>query len=100
MSTATATPTPPRTPWKIDPAHSHVEFGVRHLMITTVRGRFGDVQGTVITDDADPARAEVDVTIGVSSIDTREAQRDAHLRSADFFDAEKFPAITFKSTGV
>jgi polyisoprenoid-binding protein YceI len=98
MSTATATPT--RTTWKIDPAHSHVEFAVRHLMITTVRGRFGDVQGTVITDDTDPSRAEVDVSIGVNSIDTREAQRDTHLKSADFFDAEKFPAITFRSTAV
>jgi len=98
MSTATATAA--RTTWKIDPAHSHVEFAVRHLMITTVRGRFGDVQGTVLTDAADPTKAEVDVTIAANSIDTREAQRDAHLRSADFFDAEKFPALTFKSTRV
>ena len=98
MSTAAATAT--RTTWKIDPAHSHVEFAVRHLMITTVRGRFGDVQGTVLTDAADPTKAEVDVTIAANSIDTREAQRDAHLRSADFFDAEKFPALTFKSTRV
>jgi polyisoprenoid-binding protein YceI len=98
MSTATATST--RTTWKIDPAHSHVEFAVRHLMITTVRGRFGDVQGTVVTDDTDPTKAEVEVTIAVNSIDTREAQRDAHLKSADFFDAEKFPTLTFKSTGV
>ncbi len=98
MSTATATAA--RTTWKIDPAHSHVEFAVRHLMITTVRGRFGGVQGTVVTDDVDPARAEVEVTIDVNSIDTREAQRDAHLKSADFFDAAKYPILTFKSTGV
>src|SRR5829696_830428 len=98
MSTATATPT--RTTWKIDPAHSHVEFAVRHLMITTVRGRFGDVQGTVVTDETDPGKAAADVTIATNSIDTREPQRDAHLKSADFFDAEKFPALTFKSTAV
>lgn len=98
MSTATATLA--RTTWKIDPAHSQVEFAVRHLMITTVRGRFTDVSGTVVTDDADSAIAEVEVTINVNSIDTREAQRDAHLKSADFFDAEKYPAITFKGTRV
>jgi len=98
MSTATATPA--RTTWKIDPAHSQVEFAVRHLMITTVRGRFTDVSGTVVTDEADPAHAEVEVTINVNSIDTREPQRDAHLKSADFFDAEQYPTITFKSTRV
>jgi polyisoprenoid-binding protein YceI len=85
------------TTWSIDPAHSHVEFAVRHLMISTVKGRFTDVGGVVRSDDADPAQGDVDITIGVASIDTREAQRDAHLRSADFFDAETFPAITFKS---
>jgi polyisoprenoid-binding protein YceI len=100
MSTAAVTATPARTTWKIDPSHSHVEFAVRHLMITTVRGRFADVQGTVVTDDADPARAEVDVVIQAGSIDTREPQRDAHLKSADFFDVEQYPAITFKSTRV
>ena len=88
------------TTWNVDAAHTHVAFAVRHLMITTVRGRFGDVQGTVVTDDADATRSEVDVTIAAGSIDTREAQRDAHLRSADFFDVEKFPALTFKSTRV
>jgi polyisoprenoid-binding protein YceI len=96
MSTATAT----RTTWKIDAAHSHVEFAVRHLMITTVRGRFGGVQGTVTTDETDPAKSAVDVTIDAATIDTREAQRDAHLKSADFFDVEQHPAITFTSTGV
>lgn len=85
------------TGWTIDPTHSHVEFGIRHLMISTVKGRFTDVKGTVKSDDSDPAQGEVDITIGVASIDTREAQRDAHLRSADFFDAERFPSITFRS---
>ena len=98
MSTAAATAT--RTTWNIDASHSQVEFAVKHMMIATVRGRFADVKGTVVTDDSDPAAAEVDVVIDVNSIDTREARRDAHLKSADFFDAETFPRITFKSTRV
>jgi polyisoprenoid-binding protein YceI len=98
MSIATATAT--RTTWKIDPVHSHIEFAVRHLMISTVKGRFGGVEGTVVMDGSDPTRAEVDVTIDVNSIDTREGQRDTHLKSADFFDAEKHPHIHFKSRSV
>lgn len=93
MSTATATPTV--TTWKIDPAHSQIEFGVRHMMISTVRGRFSGVEGTVRLDQANPSAVEVDVKIDAATVDTREAQRDAHLRSADFFDAEKYPYITF-----
>jgi polyisoprenoid-binding protein YceI len=85
------------TTWSIDPAHSNVEFSVRHLMITTVKGRFSDISGTVRSHDADPAKGDVDITIGIPSIDTREPQRDTHLRSADFFDAENFPFMTFKS---
>jgi polyisoprenoid-binding protein YceI len=96
MSTATATPT--ATTWKIDPAHSQIEFSVRHMMITTVKGRFAGVEGTVRLDEANPATADVDVRIDAASIDTREAQRDAHLRSADFFDVEHFPHITFTAT--
>lgn len=88
------------TTWKIDPSHTQAEFAVRHLMISTVKGRFGDVQGVVRTDEADPSRSSIDVTISVASIDTREPQRDAHLRSADFFDAENFPQLTFRSTGI
>jgi polyisoprenoid-binding protein YceI len=83
--------------WQIDPAHSHVEFAVRHLMISSVKGAFGDVQGTVSVDESDPRSILVDVTIQVASIDTRQEQRDAHLRSADFFDAVRFPTITFRS---
>jgi polyisoprenoid-binding protein YceI len=96
MSTATATPS--ATTWKIDPTHSQIEFAVRHLMITTVKGRFAGVEGTVRIDDANPSASEVDVRIDVATIDTREPQRDAHLRSADFFDAETYPHITFRST--
>ena len=85
-----------RTTWSIDPSHSGVEFAVRHLMISSVKGRFSTVAGTVITDP-DPLKSEIDVTIDAASIDTRQAQRDEHLRSADFFDAEKFPTLTYKS---
>ena len=97
MSTVIA---PSVTTWKIDPIHSSVEFSVRHLMISTVKGRFADVSGTVTTDDSNPGKGDVDVTIGVASIDTREAQRDAHLRSADFFDVERFPTLTFRSSRI
>jgi polyisoprenoid-binding protein YceI len=99
MSTAVQ-PVATRTTWTIDPTHSNAEFAIRHLMITTVRGRFTAIQGVAVTDDADPTQGSVEVAIGAASIDTREAQRDAHLRSADFFDVEKFPAITFKSTQI
>jgi polyisoprenoid-binding protein YceI len=97
MSTTAATANPTKTVWKIDPAHSLIEFAVRHLMISTVKGRFAGVEGAVRLDESDPAAVDVDVTIDVSSIDTREPQRDAHLRSADFFDAETHPHITFSS---
>jgi polyisoprenoid-binding protein YceI len=83
--------------WKIDPAHSHVEFAVRHLMISSVKGAFGDVQGTVWVDESDARMVLVDITIQVASIDTGQEQRDAHLRSSDFFDAARFPTITFRS---
>lgn len=88
------------TTWTVDPVHSSVEFAVRHLMISTVKGRFADVQGTVTWDESEPSRSAAEITIGVASIDTREPQRDAHLRSADFFDADRYPTITFRSTGI
>ncbi len=88
------------TTWQIDPAHTTVEFGVRHLMISTVKGRFGEIAGTVTLDANDVAAPLVEVTLQTASIDTRQAQRDAHLRSADFFDVEKWPAITFRSRSV
>lgn len=99
MST-TATAVGTGTTWSIDPAHSHLEFAVRHLMISTVKGRFGIVRGTVRSDDADPANGQVEIEIDADSIDTHEPQRDAHLRSADFFDVEKFPKLTFRSTRI
>ena len=84
-----------RTTWNIDPAHTTVEFAVKHLMITTVKGRFGDVRGTLTTDAENPAASSVKVEIATASIDTRNEQRDTHLRSADFFDVETHPALTF-----
>ena len=73
---------------------------MRHLMIATVKGRFADVAGTLVLDDADPLRSRVEVRLQAASIDTRTEQRDQHLRSADFFDVERFPDITFASTRV
>lgn len=83
--------------WTIDSAHSAAEFAVRHLMISTVRGQFSKVAGTIDYDGKDVASIKVDATIDASTINTREAKRDEHLKSPDFFDAAKFPTITFKS---
>jgi polyisoprenoid-binding protein YceI len=88
------------TVWNIDPAHTHVEFGVRHLMISTVRGSFDDLEGTVTVENDDPETAQIDVTIRAASIDTRVEQRDQHLRSADFFDVERYPVLKFTSKKV
>jgi polyisoprenoid-binding protein YceI len=85
------------TTWQIDPAHSAVEFAVKHMMFTTVRGRFKDVKGTIDVDEANPDRSTVNVEIDAASIDTGVADRDAHLRSADFLDVETHPTITFRS---
>jgi polyisoprenoid-binding protein YceI len=86
--------------WKIDPSHTRAGFSVRHMMIANVHGQFENVTGTVDFNEADPARSSVDVQIEVASLTTRDEKRDAHLRSADFFDAEKYPYITFKSRRV
>lgn len=86
--------------WNIDPVHTHVSFSIRHMMITNVKGRFEKVSGTVTLDEADFTRSQVDVVIEASSIDTREPQRDTHLRSPDFLEADKFPRIEFRSTAI
>jgi polyisoprenoid-binding protein YceI len=86
--------------WTIDASHTHVGFAVKHLSVSTVRGEFGKVSGTLDLNDADPTKSTISVTIETASIDTREPKRDDHLRSADFFDAAKYPQITFKSTGI
>lgn len=86
--------------YKVDPSHSHVEFIVRHLMISKVRGSFGTFEIQLEVDDASHLPTSVVAEIDAASIDTKVADRDAHLRSADFFDVEKFPQLTFKSTNV
>jgi len=93
-------PTPATSTWTIDPVHSLAEFRVRHMMIANVRGRFTGVTGKLTYDPADLAKSRVEASIDVSTIDTRDPQRDTHLKSPDFFDAEKFPALTFSSSGV
>ena len=86
--------------WNIDGSHSTAEFAVRHLMITNVKGRFGTLSGTVDYDPEKPEASQIDVTIDATSIDTRDEKRDAHLRSPDFFDAQRFPQITFRSARI
>jgi len=86
--------------YTIDPVHSVADFKVRHLMVSNVRGEFSGVTGTVQFDAANPANSKVEATIDVNTIQTRDAQRDTHLKSADFFDVEKYPKITFVSNKV
>lgn len=101
LATALALPAAAATStWTIDPAHSSAQFAVKHLAISTVRGAFTSVKGSVQLDDTDVTKSTVDVTIDVNSVDTRVADRDKDLRSSHFFDVEHFPTITFKSKKV
>ena len=86
--------------YSIDPAHSAADFKVRHLMVSNVRGEFSGLTGTVTFDPRNPANSKIDARIPAANIQTRDPQRDAHLKSGDFLDVEKFPEITFVSTGV
>lgn len=89
-----------RQTWTIDADHTLVEFSARHMMITKVKGRFADVEGTVEIDPDAPGNSRVEVAIDAASIDTRQSDRDDHLRSGDFLDVESHPTIRFESTGV
>lgn len=91
---------PALSTWTLDPAHTTIEFSAKHMMITTVKGRFADVKGTITVDARNPDQSHVEAEIGAATIDTRTEQRDQHLRSADFLDVEHYPTITFRSTKV
>jgi polyisoprenoid-binding protein YceI len=88
------------TTWNIDPVHSTAEFKVKHMMISNVKGQFTGVKGTLTLDESKVINSRVEASIDAASINTHEAQRDAHLKSADFFDVEKFPTLSFKSTRI
>jgi polyisoprenoid-binding protein YceI len=89
-----------KTTYEIDPIHSNIHFSIRHLMISNVRGAFTHVKGTVVYDSDNPSGSSIQVEIDVNSIDTRDETRDKHLRTADFFDVEKYPTMKFVSTKI
>jgi len=86
--------------WQVDATHSQVVFAVKHMVVSTVRGHFDVIRGTIEFDESNPESASIEAEAEVASINTRDKNRDGHLRSADFFDAEKYPVISFKSTKV
>jgi len=88
------------TIWNIDPAHSVAEFKVKHMMIANVKGYFSKITGVLTRDESNVVNSSVEVSIEAASIETRDAQRDTHLKSADFFDVEKHPFLSFKSNGI
>jgi polyisoprenoid-binding protein YceI len=100
MSTATSSAPGTVTTWKLDPAHSHAEFKVKHMMISNVKGSFSGLSGVLNLDESDYTHSTVEASIPVATLKTGDDQRDGHLKSADFFDAEKFPTVTFKSTNI
>jgi polyisoprenoid-binding protein YceI len=99
MSTL-ATPQTSSTTWNIDPVHSVAEFKVKHMMISNVKGQFSKLTGALTLDESNLANSHVVASVEAASIETRDPQRDAHLKSADFFDVEKFPTLSFQSTGI
>ncbi|HEY1501525.1 MAG TPA: YceI family protein [Acidobacteriaceae bacterium] len=100
MSATAASTVTSTTTWTVDPVHSIAEFRVRHLMISNVRGQFTGVTGKLSYDPSDLSKSTIEASIDVTTIDTRDPQRDTHLKSPDFFDAEKFPTMTFSSSRV
>ena len=99
MATTTATPASQIT-WNLDPAHSAAEFKVKHMMISNVKGSLTGLKGVLHENTADPSQSTVEASIDVSTLSTGDTQRDGHLKSADFFETEKYPTMTFKSTSV
>lgn len=100
MNAATSTGPVSATTWNLDPIHSSAQFKVKHMMISNVKGEFHAIKGSLTLNSTDITRSSVDATIDVSTINTREEQRDTHLKSADFFDVALFPIMTFKSTEI
>lgn len=94
------TPDTTTSTWNIDPAHSSAEFKVKHMMISNVKGKFGGITGVLNRVEADHTKSNLQVSVDVSTLNSSDEKRDGHLKSADFFDAEKFPAMTFKSTQI
>jgi polyisoprenoid-binding protein YceI len=99
MSTL-STPQTPTTTWNLDPVHSVAEFKVKHMMISNVKGHFATVKGVLALDETALANSQLEASIDAASINTRDSQRDTHLKSADFFDVEKFPTLSFRSTRI
>jgi polyisoprenoid-binding protein YceI len=99
-TTASPETTGTTSTWNIDPAHSVAEFKVKHMMISNVKGQFAHLSGVLVLDEKDVSKSRVEASINAESITTREPQRDAHLKSADFFHVEKHPTLSFKSTGI
>ena len=100
MSTLATPHTTATTTWNIDPVHSVAEFKVKHMMISNVKGQFTRLKGVLTLNETDLSQSHVEASIEAASISTRDEQRDGHLKSADFFDVEKFPTLTFKSKKV
>jgi polyisoprenoid-binding protein YceI len=100
MSTTATAPETKVSTWNVDPVHSVVEFKVKHMMISNVKGQFTGVSGVLTLDETDVTKSRVEATIDASTINTRDPQRDTHLKSADFLDVEKYPTLTFQSTAV
>src|SRR5260370_14080574 len=96
----TAAPKTGTRTWNLDPVHSVAEFKVKHMMISNVKGQFANVGGVLTLDEGDPTNSRIEASIEVASVNTRDAQRDTHLKSEDFFHAEKFPKLSFSSTQI
>lgn len=100
MSTTLAATQTATSAWNLDPVHSVAEFKVKHMMISNVKGQFTGISGVVALDEGDITNSRVEATIDAASINTRDAQRDAHLKSADFFDVERYPHLSFRSARI